>query len=44
MKNDVSDRYLAIFVQYHADINAAESTSDRRVAGGGSDGLRPVAV
>ena len=35
MKNDVSDRYLAIFAQYYADIDAAESTSDRRVAGGG---------
>ena len=29
MKNDVSDRYLAIFAQYCADIDASESTSDR---------------
>ena len=35
MKNDISDAYLAIFTQYYADIDAAESTSDRRVTGGG---------
>ncbi len=36
MKNDVSNRYLVIFAQYHADIDVAESTSDlRRVTDGG---------
>jgi hypothetical protein len=38
MKSDDSDRYLAIFAQYYADIDTVESTSDlRRVADGGYD-------